>query len=263
MDARRFSFLQAVAGPDGANALAKAVAADAALEWALLPRVVMGWVEVAGETGHDGGLPGAPDVTLTLTKAEAGYDFVIGAYADRGAPLERVSAAVAVALGLDADAPPPLRSAALAKLGKSVDLLVRARSLRKALQRRKGGAQGHALPGTTAKPIAPAAPEPPQAVEDEKPDQPAEGTQARAAAPKATLPGQRPRQLKVTKAEAAARCPTCSDPLFAGGAFVGCACFAGLAKSARSTATAAGYTIEFGRDWDADAIATLAESFGR
>lgn len=252
MDARRLSFLEAVAGPDGAHALAKAVAHRADLEWALVPRAIMSWVAVAGETGFSGVIPGTAE-GLTLRKAETGYDFVLGLYADRGASLERVAAAVAVALGADADAPPPLRSPALAKLGKSVDLLVRARALRKALQRRP--AKPVALPGTAAKPIAPEAATPPQATEDEQPGEP------RADAPVAA---KKPRQIKVTKAEAAARCQTCQRRFFVDDVFVGCDCFEGIAKSVRTHRTLTGYTLTFGGlEWDAETVATLAESFGK
>lgn len=253
MDARRLSFLQAVAGTDGARALAKAVSRSAELEWALFPRAVMAWLDVVARTGYDDRLPGVPDVSLALAKTETGLAGSVSpdkgqAYVFSGVTPEHVAAAVAVLLGADADRAPALRSPILAKLGKSLDLLVKSRTLRK-VQRKPSTKRD--VPGAAAQPIAPQAPEPPQKVEDEE--------------PKATpqvLPPKRSK-LKLTKAEAAQPCRECGSYQFHDGQYIGCFCFADGAPAVKTVQTQDGYTLSFGVGWDPDAVAALAQNFGR
>src|SRR5688572_26210858 len=156
MDPRRLSFLEAVVGPDGARALAKAVQ-DPALEWAIFPRVVMAWLEVAGTADYDDALPGVDDTKLTFKKSEAFFTGSINigsdVYTFDNASLFHVAGSVAVALGSDADPSPALKSSTtLSRLGKSIDLLVKARTLRKAKAKTGGGAGGNQLPGAAAAP---------------------------------------------------------------------------------------------------------------
>lgn len=289
MDPRKLAFLQAVIGPDGARALAKA-ARTPDLEWAIFPRVVMSWVEVASEGLYDADLPGVEGTHLCLAKTEAGFrgsiEFGEQSYAFDGASLFHVAGSVAVALGGDHAAPPPLQHPALPKLGQSIDLLVRARQLRKA--QHHGAAKGAAGPGQAAAPQAPLAPIPPIAAAP-KPVGPAAGTKVggagqkastspegvakpaglKVAAPKATLPKlpKLPKRavvkMKVSKAEAARPCPTCAGAQFRDGQYTACLCFKDLAKSCKTTQIAEGFLLEFGGAWDHEAITTLAENLGK
>jgi hypothetical protein len=136
MDPRKLSFLQAVIGTDGANALTKATSARADLEWAILPRVIMSWLEVQSHAGeYAEAVPGVQAVQLSFRKNEDGFTGSINigseAYKFKDATLYHVAGSIAVALGASPEHAPELRSPALAKLGKSVDLLVRSRTLRK------------------------------------------------------------------------------------------------------------------------------------
>ena len=281
MDSRKLSFLQAIVGEDGAGALSKATAQSPDLEWAILPRVVMAWLEVVSEGDFDGFLPGIDDTRLSFKKSENEFSGCINidgdAYTFRDASLYHIAGSVAVALGSDKEHAPPLTSPALSKFGKTVDLLVKARTLRKA-QGRKGGAGGNAQgPGPAAAPRpsdGPAAPIP----EAPKPSGPAVGTKA-AVAPKkaATTPSgtakpvqgaaKQPKKptMKVTKAEARMACPACGHAQFKAERYVGCICFKSLSKSVQTVSTAdhTGYILTFGSDWDGEAITVLAESMGK
>lgn len=258
MDPRKHSFLQAVVGPDGARALAKA-ASSPDLEWAIFPRVVMAWLEVVGHAGAYSAptaLPGAPDVQMSLAKAESetgGYRGSINigdhVYSFDDASLYHVAGSVAIALGVEGErAPELLRSSALAKLGKNIDLLVKSRALRKAQElKRQGAAKGVNLPGQAAAPKGPIPPTPPQAIQQQP------GVKAKPRLPR------RP-TIKITKAELRPTCGACGTVQFISNRYVGCPCFADLAKAVKTTTTPDGWTLELGPAWDVEALITLAEN---
>jgi hypothetical protein len=286
MDPRKLSFLQAIVGPDGASALAKAAALGPDIEWAILPRAIIAWIGAVSNAPYDADLPGVPEIKLRLSKNEDAYDghITLGAdlYTFRDVGLDHVAGSVAVALGADADQAPVFQSSALAKLGKSIDLLVKSRTLRK-IAKPKGGAaggKGIKLPGMAAMPIAPIAPIPPDPTAPE-PTGPAAGTRTAGAPAKegdvhaggtakpATgtkpVPGVKPKKpsLKVTKAEAERLCPVCEQRQFVNDRYRACYCFSDLQKSVRTTTVADGYVLEFGSAWDSDAILSLIENLGK
>lgn len=258
MDSRKIDFLAAVVGEDGAQALAKAAARAPELEWAILPRVVMGWLEVVSHAQqYDGGVPGT-GAAFKFRKSERGFSGLIDLageqYGFRDESLYHLAGSVAVAIGAvpeRADVTAPL-----GVLGKSIDLLVRSRTLRKARAKQQGAA-AQEPEGQAAGPQAPLAPEAPVA-EQPKNLQSQVGTKV-----STRVKPTRPRPLRVTKAEADQGCQRCGLTQFQDGRFGGCACFAALAKSVKTTVTELGYYLEFGSGWDAEAVATLAEGFGR
>jgi hypothetical protein len=73
MDGRKFQFLKAVLGEDGAKALAKAAERAPELGNALLPRTIMAWLGVASRDDFEGTIPGVENTYLQFTKAEAKY----------------------------------------------------------------------------------------------------------------------------------------------------------------------------------------------
>lgn len=290
MDYRQIQFLQAVVGTDGTAALTKATSRSQDLAWAILPRVVMGWLDIVSRGDYRDAVPGNQDVNLNLAKSESLFtgSVNIGSelYSFRDVSLEHVAGSVAVALGASAEQAPEFRHPAFAKLGKSIDLLVKSRTLRKMQEKQQAGGAKGSLPGTAA------APRPPQLATapiltapkigastpgavgtgmGTKSSSPAgvTSTTGKPVKPKPiTLPGMKPKAptpaakpgLKVTKAEAQAPCPACGDLQFAGAKYVGCICFKALAKSVTTTATPDGYRLDFGADWDRDAVTTLIEN---
>jgi hypothetical protein len=291
-------FLKEVIGKDGSEALAKAVSSNDTLSWALLPRVLFSWLEVVSNSDYNDKIPGT-DIDLSFKKSEDNYtgriDIGNEVYTFRDTSLFHVAGSIAVALGSDEPAP-ELKSPSLAKLGKSIDLLVRSRTLRKA----HGAARG-SLPSTTAKPLGPKLPTVPAAptrkqakgvVKVAAPEKPAAtktSSQTGASGPKKPakpdtvakvkpakqilLPGQKAKSaestapklssVKVGKSESVGKCATCGKAHFNGKKYVGCICFESLAKSTKTTVLEDGYRIEFGDEWNLEGIAVLAEMLGK
>lgn len=240
MDARSQSFLAAIVGADAAQALAKA-AVTPALSWAMIPRAVVAWIQVAPTQA--GPLPGVPGAYLELRKSDAGWSGAVtmgdGVYEFADASLQHAAGAVALAVAGAPVPVPALQQPAMIRLGKAIDQLVKAR-----------------VAGT---PRAPRAKPPGQAAAPQAPNEPEapivpQQTQRAQRKPKPKLP-----TLRVTKTEAAARCASCGRQHFDGAQYVGCACFRALAKSVSTTPNPVGYTLSFGADWDADAIFALAD----
>lgn len=136
MDSRKKSFLTAVVGDDGARALAKAADLGPDVEWAVFPRAVLSWLGVV-TLGDEwsGDIPGTR-LSLSLTKREGTFtgsmqlsDGTEFSFSDK--PLVHVASGVLLAVGGTEEPAPPLESAILARLGKSIDLLVRSRTLRR------------------------------------------------------------------------------------------------------------------------------------
>lgn len=129
MDAKKLQFLQAVVGIDGAMALAKAAEKADELEQAIFPRTILAWLDVTAPFGHEGTIPGV-DIHFNFNKSEKGFKGSIVVkgelYSFENVPLAHIAGCVAVALGLDHERLNPLvKSEQLAKLGKSIDLLVK------------------------------------------------------------------------------------------------------------------------------------------
>jgi len=265
----KFRFLQAVVGDDGANALNKAAERAAELERAIFARVVLAWLDVTAPFGYDGNVPGT-NVPFVFAKSENHF---AGSIALNGemhhftdASIAHLAGCVAVSLGLDHERVSPFaKNEQLAKLGKSIDLLVKSQ-LVKTLPTVKAAIKPNKtrLPGTTAKPIqpvAPIAPTPTQPKNQKQAPQGAAGTSQTMQLPQLPKVPKKKASIQITKNESQKKCPHCMRPQFSGDAFKGCFCWAALAKSVKATPTNEGYTLQFGSVWDEDAIATLVETF--
>jgi hypothetical protein len=132
MDSRKFKFLKAVLGEDGARALAKAAERGPELENALLPRTIMAWLGIAGRSDFEGQIPGVENTYLQFGKAEDRYSGSVAVgdevYSFESATMLHLGACVAVALGADHErVSPGLRDLEIQRLGKNIDTLVKAR----------------------------------------------------------------------------------------------------------------------------------------
>lgn len=251
MDRKKLDFLEQVAGPDGAAALAKASDLGPDLEWAIFPRAVLSWLmAVTVGSGYEGNVPSTTS-RLVLQKHEAGYSGVVQIdgedYTFASQPLSHVAGSVAIAVAGISEPAPGFVSPALAKLGKSIDLLVRARTLRKFGKPRSVDRINR--PGAAAAPVGPKPPEPP--------DPTAPPTNKKS--PGGAAGGAK---VKVTKSSAQADCPVCGGGArFQGGKFAGCACFRDLTKHAVCVETPDHYELTLDRHWDSDAVRCLEECF--
>ena len=136
MDSKSFNFLKAVLGEDGANALKKAVelAKCDTFSNAILPRTVLGWLEVSPSFSYEGEIPGVDGTFIAFKKSESGFSgrisLLSGDYLFEDAPLIRVAAGIATALGVEAaEVAGAVKNVEIAKLGKSIDLLVKSKAI--------------------------------------------------------------------------------------------------------------------------------------
>lgn len=250
------------------------------LEWSLLPRVVLSWLEVVAHGSYNGAIPGIEDTHLSLRKSEGDFNGSISigndTYTFREASIYHVAGSMAVAMGLDHEPQPALKHPSLAKLGKSIDILVKSRTLRKAQEKHSGAARGVTAPGTAAAPKAPTGPLEPvnvqpklpgvgigtKAAANAKPTAPKTDLGVPGAKPKTPpkLPGVKAPSIKVTKSEAATPCPVCGQKQFDKDQYVGCICFRDLSKSTKTLIVAGGYMLQLGEDFDVEAALALAEN---
>lgn len=142
MQPRQYSFLVSVLGEDGARALKKAAERSDALGQALLPRAILSWLGLASRWDYEGGLPGVENTYVAFKKSEderLSGSIALGGdvYDFEGASPYHVAATVGVVLGMD-DSPlhPSVRDLDLARLGKSIDALVKYRAASQELAKR-------------------------------------------------------------------------------------------------------------------------------
>lgn len=257
-------FLAAVLGDDGALALSKAVQRSGHLENALVPRTILSWIALASRAQYRGGIPGHPNSYVEFTKSEGGYTGQIAmgdeVYSFSDKSLYHLAASVAVSMGIDGDrVPPNMKDSDISKLGKSIDLLVRARVVTAQLLAKAESPGQPAVATAAAEPLAPAQAtmqpgQPPK--QKQKPKLP-RVPKTKASVP---TPPMLPK-LKLSEAQLQKRCGECASGHMREGRFVGCVCFRDMAKSVTSVRTNDNkILLSFGSDWDTDAIHALLMS---
>lgn len=241
-------FLQAVLGIEGSSALLKATEKIPILETILVPRTIISWLTSAIRIQYEGEMPGIDDSYIVLNKSEK-PDTYSGAmtigevvYTFESEPLLHVAAALGVALGVgDKQVDPLLKGQDLSNLGKTIDLLVKAKLITKTL---KNGIQidKEELPGQAAKPLEPE--KPVSALPQTKQSMP----------PRKALK----KELKITKEELSKTCKECGKPHFNNSKFIGCFCFKDLAKSASLIPHNDEFVLKLlGSDWDEETTEAL------
>lgn len=127
------SFLRAVLGEEGASALQKASRRSQELEAAIAPRALLSWLTFAADNEYEGEIPGVEDTYMQICKTETGFTGQVSIgdsfHSFEDESVYHVAASLAVAMGLDNEEfDPRLKDLDIARLGKSIDLLVKARS---------------------------------------------------------------------------------------------------------------------------------------
>lgn len=284
------SFLAAILGEDGTNALFKSLDRADLITQALLPRAIFSWVKGVGE--FEGVIPGG-DELIKFEKSPAGFNGNVGEHQFKDESLIHVSAVLAVTMGIDKGFNSGTKSADLEKLGKSLDLLVRSKLVQERLEKavkacgkkygenrtceaqpnHKGSCPGAEVddlektnPEPPVKNAAPVAPTAPIAAGQTPAVKPA-GAPAVATAPKMPkikMPGAKPAGASValTRSEMNHVCPMCAGKQFENDEFVGCICFSALQKSVDMLALdELGCVIHVSEPMDV--IVTMLESMGR
>jgi hypothetical protein len=121
-------FLNAALGEIGAEALLKAVAKEPNLIEALLPRTVLSWLSF--NTEYMGPVLGSSDSYVDFKKNEQGYCGNVQSqhanYTFEDADIYHLAAAISVSLGVESTKiDTDVRDLIIAKLGKSIDYLVK------------------------------------------------------------------------------------------------------------------------------------------
>ncbi len=238
------TFLTAVLGPDGYQALNKAAQRLPELEDVFIPRTILAWLDCAARLGFEGQVPGTE---AQLSKGMLAVDGNVYPLGDDLTP-ERVRAASALSLSLadDLSIPKDLDSKLVARLAKSVDTLTKARFLKmvkdleaSAQEISPGEATGSAEttqepvevselgkgieePGKAAKPRGPAGPE--QPVTPRKAGM--TGMSTSQPAPVVS------RARGFYKSELTKACPRCGETQMRGRQVVGCLCITDVLQSA-------------------------------
>jgi ribosomal protein S14 len=303
---RRTAFLSAVLGSDGSSALNKAAERSPELGAALWPRTILAWLNTVRED-FEGELPGVENTYVQFSKNENGYSGSI-AIGEEVYKLEKASvfemlASVAVALDLDQQPSGDLRDIDLEKLGRSVDLLAKARMVADELAKGEGkkceicdkqidfwnpkvGPKKEArfcskcgdeadkkiealekkgmAPSSGGVPAAPTPPEAPIPPTPKAPPPPSPSPPPpKPRTPKAAKPVAS-HTLKLSEKEASTPCSLCGMAQFTGVKFTGCQCFRDIAKSVETSVDASkNIVVKLGEEWDQDAVVTLLEAIGR
>lgn len=264
MNGTKFDFVKEILGVDGATALNKAANRSERLENVILPRTILAWLGVVSREDYEGGLPGVRNSYLRFSKNEDGFTGVIGMgqelYKFDGASLYHLAASVALVLGADADKiDPAVKDLDIVRLGKSIDILAKARVAVVGLQKAEAQVKKKVkLPGTTKKAEAPM-----KGKADEPSFEQPTGPQAptkQTAQPSMPRAGTSSRAVNVTKSESERRCSMCGRGYFANGKFTGCLCLSDLAKSVKATPNGNGYSLTFKAGTDAESVLTILDA---
>lgn len=277
MDKTALNFLTEVLGTEGARALQRTAQKEPSLGSVLIPRAALAWIH--GREGFEGRVPGVANSYLKFNKSEAGYAGIVTLpdvnYEFAGATAEHVAAALAVAVGAGTSKDRGVRDLTLMRLGKSIDVLVKAQAEVKKLTIVEESSEeseespdmqkaGTERPGQTHRPTPQAGAIGPQAPIS---TQPGSGTKSSASA--AASPGAKPKGLPkpskagkmgVTKSEMYRPCPDCGSRHFNGTQFKGCMCVREFAKYVKSTAYGDGVVLEFMPSFDRNAMLILRKA---
>lgn len=240
MNSKALQFVNAVLGQNGVP-LVNLAKHNSDIEAYLLPRVVVSWLKSV--VGVQDSIPGS-DISMVLAKSEHGFSGVIDidgiGYSFKDASIDHTTATVVTAFG-EVINKSELKNSDLAKLGKTIDLLVKSK------KEHEHGTQ------EVAKPIEP--------IDHIKPT-PVAPKASKAAKPKRYRIPKIPKvaSLKLSERQMFSSCPVCGLKQFYEKSFVGCHCFSSLSKSVKSVIIPGGVELKFGDEWDDEAITTLLES---
>jgi hypothetical protein len=264
-------FLQAVLGEDAHAALSKAGERSQPLAAVIGPRTVLGWCNLASRWSYDGTVPGHDDSLLRFEKSEGGLTGII-AIGDRQLDFENaqpanLSAMLCVSLGCSPDLAKSedATQRALARLGETIDLMVKARVVNllkaetprcKACNKCYGVKLDKCprcseeldkaeLPGKAHGATAPEAPQTQDAPQAKAPSR---------------MAVKKPTSLNMTKSQMETRCTVCEATQFSkSGEYRGCHCLRDLAKSTTTELKGDGCVVTFGDGWTKSHIRMLME----
>ena len=270
-------FLTALLGEAGAAAV-QHLSKMLPVERFLVPRAALAWLHTL-EGSWEGAVPGT-GVPLTLAKTEDGWTGAVvldgTSYGFVGASPAHVAAALTLAVGGRTDRP-HLKGLDLARVGRTVDLLVKAK---KAGESAHGtGVAAGRIPPVPRTPVEdykergqnllPGEKKPLGAKKDKQeaaaPEAAAEGAPAGAGAAKPKLPrlpkAKGPRPLRLSVSDTSSACQVCGQKNFEGVVLKGCFCLQDLVKKVRDVeVVGTNLVLTFAGDIEPDEYLTLLET---
>lgn len=243
------NFLKEVLGDTGYHALNNAINKAPVFKPMILPRTIASWVNIIGNLGYEGEIPGVSNSYFSLKKNENGYSGALTVnnelvYFNSPNTLQ-ISAAIGSVIGNTPEKIEiQIKPKDLAKIGESIDLLVKTEIIRKARKdslEKQEGKMPSAPPNPPDKPIQATPPVPPQRSQPnvfgaKKPYQ------------KDNIAlGQGQSKLKITKSESEKTCEECGTKHFLKDKFKGCHCIEDIAKSFTTDKTLDGYILLFNK----------------
>lgn len=135
------SFIESLLGKDGADVLEKASKRLPEIKHVLLPRILMSWINIVGKSNEfNSNLPGINESNLTLNKSETNlFDGTVkvGSNEIEFGDADFYNLIGIIGIALDHD-PKKIKlninKNSLAKLGKSIDLLIKSKFITKQLK---------------------------------------------------------------------------------------------------------------------------------
>lgn len=269
------AFLKDVLGIDGAKALEKAVERAPVLDSVLVPRTILAWLNTAVRLGYEGEVPGLNNSYIKLTKYEELLDGLITigetTYPFEHSSVTHVAAAIGVALGanlkpIDDD----LKGNELSLLGKSIDLLVKARICSEELLKEESVCEECGGDNTTKNNdghwyCKECAGKDPVEKFDQIHGQAHAPTEPKGPEPLMKQP-QQPhplnKELKLTKKESERVCSDCGGTQFKGNILMGCMCLRDLVKSSKPVVTvkADTFIVKFNKPLDSEAMSVVLKA---
>lgn len=289
MNDRKLQLLVGILGQDGAAALRKAVERSVELEAVLVPRAILAWLGVAGRSDYNGTVPGMADSQMQFAKSENAFTGSVKvdgrSIGFAKADIFQLASAIAVAIGAD-QSPADVKDIELFRLGKSIDMLAKARILAGQLAKTDKVAEKPGRPdigwqpspaGKATAPKKQVGPAPAPSKTGALPPQLTQQQQKPAEEPMLHpqfANGKHPNtlvklpktaknekvKLKVTKSESHRPCSICGKAQFANERFVGCLCFRDLAKYTTVIKSEKDYTITFKSEWDLESVEAFLET---
>jgi hypothetical protein len=275
MDSRKYNFLKAVLGDQGAEALAKAAERSESVEGVLIPRTVMAWLGVVSRFDYEGTIPGVDDAYIDFAKNEYGtWDGSVavghGVFPFENASLVQLAASIAVALDSNSELP-EIRDVDIVRLGKSIDILVKSKyvsdaetELAKAFgaKQQGKGVTGQTRAAPAHAPLKHTGPKPPETVQprvkQREPKKTLPKIPRKIVPPKTAMPKKKSEpHFHLTEANLKKSCSECGLQPIKNGKFVGCMCLRDLAKHIELV----GENLTF-HNMDADSISVVLETLG-
>jgi hypothetical protein len=232
-------FLEAVLGVNGAAIMSRLADSSEIIKTAAVPRTIMSWL--GSMEGYNAKLPGS-EINLKLVKSESGFYVEFNGIETEEASIEKAAAVIAVGLGVTSGMS-KFKDVDLAKLGKTIDLLVKAQ---KGLAGGQGGglAQGHhpsvgsagAVTGEMNATVGPIRPDKPEMA-------------------KPTVLQNKGAKIALSEEESEKVCKVCKGKQKdKKGQIKGCHCFTDLSSTLEVKKSESGYEVTFGVGWDDAAI---------